>query len=79
MPTSARSTPERSICLLVGLLVAVWLLGFCRGHLSGSDELNVFETTRALTERGSLRHTPVRARAHSTRSRVVTPPSPART
>jgi len=59
LPTPAGSTPERWICLLVGLLVGLWLLGFCRGHLSGSDELNVFETTRAITERGSLAIPPV--------------------
>lgn len=59
MPTPRGSTPERSIALLVGVLVCTWLLGFCRGHLSGSDELNVFETTRALAERASLAIPPV--------------------
>jgi hypothetical protein len=53
MPDLARA-PERKLCILLAAFVALWLAGFTRGHLSGSDELNVFETTRSLAERGSL-------------------------
>jgi hypothetical protein len=58
---AALRTPksERALCALVGVFVAVCLLFFCRGHLSSADEVNLYETTRALAERGSLATPPV--------------------
>lgn len=56
---AAGKTKGARLALCAGVLVAVWLAFFTRGHLSSSDELNLYETTRALSEQGTLAIPPV--------------------
>jgi len=47
------------LATVAGCVVALGLAFFTRGHLSGSDELNLYETTRSLVEQGTLAIPPV--------------------
>ena len=58
-PLANGRTASRRLAVGAGCLVALWLALFTRGHLSGSDERNVYETTRALAVEGTLAIPPV--------------------
>ncbi len=53
------SRADRRVAWRLGCLVALALALFHRGHFVGSDEVGVFETTRAIAERGSLAVPPI--------------------
>jgi len=56
---ASSAQPGRALAAWTGLLVTLVLLGFHRGHFTSSDEVGVYETTRALAERAALDVPPI--------------------